>query len=134
MDCYLSQFCLFNTLFHVYPTTARKKNFAGLVKRHLAGIYYGYRPLTAWFRITSYNGQIMGLLSDCYSLPFRSILLPSSKRMKDYLKLKLTGLIKLLRNGCFHNWLSALDQYGRSPFRSGNNSKFSTIQTVFWKK
>ena len=31
-------------------------------------------------------------------------------------------------------WLSALDQYGRSPFRSGNNSKFSTIQTVFWKK
>ena len=32
------------------------------------------------------------------------------------------------------NWLSALDQYGRSPFRSGNNSKFSTIQTVFWKK
>ena len=30
--------------------------------------------------------------------------------------------------------LSALDQYGRSPFRSGNNSKFSTIQTVFWKK
>ena len=30
--------------------------------------------------------------------------------------------------------LSALDQYGRSPFRSGNNSKFSTIQTVFSKK
>jgi hypothetical protein len=27
--------------------------------------------------------------------------------------------------------LSALDQYGRSPFRSGNNYKFSTIQTVF---
>jgi hypothetical protein len=33
------------------------------------------------------------------------------------------------------SWLlSALDQYGRSPFHSGNNSKFSTIQTVFWKK
>jgi hypothetical protein len=31
-------------------------------------------------------------------------------------------------------WLSALDQYGRSPFRSGNNSKFSTIQTVFLEK
>jgi hypothetical protein len=43
---FLSQFCLFNTLFHVYPTTARMKNFAGLVKRHLAGIYCGYRPLT----------------------------------------------------------------------------------------
>jgi hypothetical protein len=26
-----------NTLFHVYPTTARMENFAGLVKRHLAG-------------------------------------------------------------------------------------------------
>ena len=26
------------------------------------------------------------------------------------------------------------DWYGRIPFRSGNNSKFSTIQTVFWKK
>ena len=30
--------------------------------------------------------------------------------------------------------MCVLDQYGRSPFRSGNNSKFSTIQTVFWKK
>ena len=30
--------------------------------------------------------------------------------------------------------LYALDQYGRSPFRSGNNSKFSTIQTVFFRK
>ena len=46
---FLSQFCLFNTLFHVYPTTARMTNFAGLVKRHLAGIFCGYRPLTAWF-------------------------------------------------------------------------------------
>ena len=25
------------------------KNFAGFVKRHLAGIFCGYRPLTAWF-------------------------------------------------------------------------------------
>jgi hypothetical protein len=46
---FLSQFCLFNTLFQVYPTTARMKNFAGLVKRHLAGNFCGYRPLTAWF-------------------------------------------------------------------------------------
>jgi hypothetical protein len=46
---FLSQFGLFNTWFHVYPTTARMKNFAGLVKRHLAGIFCGYRPLTAWF-------------------------------------------------------------------------------------
>jgi hypothetical protein len=46
---FLSQFCLFNTLFQVYPTTARMKNFAGLVKRHLAEIFCGYRPLTAWF-------------------------------------------------------------------------------------
>jgi hypothetical protein len=36
---FLSQFCLFNTLFHVYPTTARMKNFAGLVKRHLARFF-----------------------------------------------------------------------------------------------
>ena len=41
---FLSQFCLFNTLFHVYPTTARKKNFAGLVKRHLAGIILRLSP------------------------------------------------------------------------------------------
>jgi hypothetical protein len=41
---FLSQFCLFNTLFHVYPTTARKKNFAGLVKRHLAGIFLRLSP------------------------------------------------------------------------------------------
>ena len=41
---FLSQFCLFNTLFHVYPTRARKKNFAGLVKRHLAGIFLRLSP------------------------------------------------------------------------------------------
>jgi hypothetical protein len=35
----LSHLCLFNTLFHVYPTTARMKNVAGLVKRHLAGFF-----------------------------------------------------------------------------------------------
>jgi hypothetical protein len=29
---FLSHFCLFNTLFHVYPTTARMDNFARLVK------------------------------------------------------------------------------------------------------
>jgi hypothetical protein len=46
---FLSQFCLFNTLFQVYPTTARMNNFSGLVKRHLAGIFCGYRLLTAWF-------------------------------------------------------------------------------------
>jgi hypothetical protein len=39
---------------------------AGLVKRHLSGIVYGYRPWVRGFRITSYNGQIMGLLSDWY--------------------------------------------------------------------
>jgi hypothetical protein len=37
-----------NTLFHVYPTTARMENFAGLVKRHLAGFFYDYRSLTAF--------------------------------------------------------------------------------------
>jgi hypothetical protein len=25
------------------------ENFAGQVKRHQAGIFYGYPPLTAWF-------------------------------------------------------------------------------------
>jgi hypothetical protein len=41
---FLSQFCLFNTLFHVYPTTARMKNFAGLVKRHLARFFAVIAP------------------------------------------------------------------------------------------
>ena len=46
---FLSQFCLFNTLFHVYPTTARMKNFAGLVKRHLARFFAVIAPCLAWF-------------------------------------------------------------------------------------
>jgi hypothetical protein len=62
---FLLHFCLFNTLFHVYPTTARMDNFAGLVKRHLAGIFFTVvAPWQRDFRINSYNGQIVGLLSD----------------------------------------------------------------------
>ena len=65
---FLSHFCLFNTLFHVYPTTARMKNVAGLVKRHLAGIFLTVvAPWQRDFRINSCNGQIVGLLSDWYS-------------------------------------------------------------------
>jgi hypothetical protein len=45
----------------IWPSGFREEDFleidqsatgiacAGLEKRHLAGIFYGYRPLTAWF-------------------------------------------------------------------------------------
>ena len=54
---------MFHSAFILRYKNVASKSF-NLLKRHLAGIFCGYRPWLRGFRITSYNGQIMGLLSD----------------------------------------------------------------------
>ena len=54
---------MFQSAFFLRYKNVASKSF-NLLKRHLAGIFCGYRPWLRGFRITSYNGQIMGLLSD----------------------------------------------------------------------